>query len=85
MGFVAAVGESFGLSYVGVLTYSYLVYSPDGSTLVFLSAHAAVDSGTHNATNSLHTITWPYNENAHINTVVSTRGTQKSAACYKAV
>ncbi|RDX75492.1 Acylamino-acid-releasing enzyme [Mucuna pruriens] len=33
--------------------------SPDGKFLVFLSARSAVDSGVHNATNSLHRIDWP--------------------------
>lgn len=46
--------------------------SPDGATLVFLSAHAAVDSGAHNATNSLHTMQWPADESLEITTVVST-------------
>ncbi|KAK7243157.1 hypothetical protein RIF29_37945 [Crotalaria pallida] len=34
-------------------------FSPDGKFLVFLSARSAVDSGVHNATNSLHRIDWP--------------------------
>ncbi|KAL4285546.1 hypothetical protein GQ457_16G029420 [Hibiscus cannabinus] len=34
-------------------------FSPDGKLLVFLSAKASVDSGAHNATNSLHRIEWP--------------------------
>ncbi|GJP44976.1 hypothetical protein CLOM_g4369 [Closterium sp. NIES-68] len=34
-------------------------FSPDGTLLVFLSSHAAVDSGTHGATNSLHSLLWP--------------------------
>ncbi|OIW07711.1 hypothetical protein TanjilG_19654 [Lupinus angustifolius] len=34
-------------------------FSPDGRFLVFLSARSAVDSGVHNATNSLHRIDWP--------------------------
>ncbi|CAM6101899.1 unnamed protein product [Calypogeia fissa] len=34
-------------------------FSPDGKLLVFLSAKAAVDSGAHSATNSLHAISWP--------------------------
>lgn len=34
-------------------------FSPNGKTLVFLSAQAAVNSGAHNATNSLHCIDWP--------------------------
>lgn len=33
--------------------------SPDGKLVVFLSAEAAVDSGAHCATNSLHAISWP--------------------------
>ncbi|KAJ1431580.1 WD40/YVTN repeat-like-containing domain superfamily [Sesbania bispinosa] len=34
-------------------------FSPNGKFLVFLSARSAVDSGVHNATNSLHRIDWP--------------------------
>lgn len=34
-------------------------FSPNGKMLVFLSAQAAVNSGAHNATNSLHCINWP--------------------------
>lgn len=34
-------------------------FSPDGKSLVFLSAKSAVDSGAHWATNSLHKIAWP--------------------------
>eukprot|EP00271_Cylindrocystis_brebissonii_P008724 TRINITY_DN23204_c0_g1_i1.p1 TRINITY_DN23204_c0_g1~~TRINITY_DN23204_c0_g1_i1.p1 ORF type:complete len:820 (-),score=144.15 TRINITY_DN23204_c0_g1_i1:1094-3553(-) len=34
-------------------------FTPDGALLVFLSAHAAVDSGVHSATNSLHSLVWP--------------------------
>ncbi|KAK2400018.1 acylamino-acid-releasing enzyme [Trifolium repens] len=34
-------------------------FSPNGEFLVFLSAKCAVDSGVHNATNSLHRIDWP--------------------------
>ncbi|GAQ80280.1 Dipeptidyl aminopeptidase [Klebsormidium nitens] len=49
-------------------------FSPDGCTLVFLSARAAVDSGAHNATNSLHTIPWPHNEGAQITTVIDVKG-----------
>jgi len=33
-------------------------FSPDGKYLVFISAKSAVDSGAHNATNSLHRIEW---------------------------
>ncbi|KAI5397369.1 hypothetical protein KIW84_063255 [Lathyrus oleraceus] len=36
-------------------------FSPNGEFLVFLSAKSAVDSGLHNATNSLHRIDWPTN------------------------
>ncbi|KAB8112754.1 hypothetical protein EE612_051449, partial [Oryza sativa] len=34
-------------------------FSPDGKYLVFISAKSAIDSGTHNATNSMHKIDWP--------------------------
>ncbi|MQL86069.1 hypothetical protein Taro_018587 [Colocasia esculenta] len=34
-------------------------FSPDGKSLVFLSAKCAVDSGAHWATNSLHRMDWP--------------------------
>ncbi|KAM0887517.1 hypothetical protein ACQ4PT_028975 [Festuca glaucescens] len=34
-------------------------FSPDGKYLVFISAKCAVDSGAHNATNSVHKIDWP--------------------------
>lgn len=34
-------------------------FSPDGRSLVFLSAKSAVDSGAHSATDSLHKIDWP--------------------------
>lgn len=37
-------------------------FSPNGKFLVFLSARSAVDSGVHNATNSLHRINWPTDE-----------------------
>lgn len=37
----------------------FLLYSPDGKYLVFISAKSAVDSGAHNATNSMHKINWP--------------------------
>ncbi|KAL2613487.1 hypothetical protein R1flu_025179 [Riccia fluitans] len=36
-------------------------FSPDGKQLVFLSAKAAVDSGAHCATNSLHALEWASN------------------------
>ncbi|KAI4311304.1 hypothetical protein MLD38_036210 [Melastoma candidum] len=38
-------------------------FSPDGKYLLFLSAKGAVDSGAHCATNSLHRIEWPADEN----------------------
>ncbi|XP_003573923.1 acylamino-acid-releasing enzyme 1 isoform X1 [Brachypodium distachyon] len=34
-------------------------FSPDGKFLVFISAKSAVDSGAHNATNSMHKVDWP--------------------------
>ncbi|XP_042030975.1 acylamino-acid-releasing enzyme-like isoform X2 [Salvia splendens] len=34
-------------------------FSPDGKSLVFLSARSSVDSGAHSATESLHQIEWP--------------------------
>ncbi|XP_043692144.1 acylamino-acid-releasing enzyme-like isoform X1 [Telopea speciosissima] len=34
-------------------------FSPDGKSLVFLSAKSSVDSGAHSATDSLHRIDWP--------------------------
>ncbi|KAG6574947.1 Acylamino-acid-releasing enzyme, partial [Cucurbita argyrosperma subsp. sororia] len=34
-------------------------FSPDGKSLVFLSAHSSVNTGAHSATNSLHRIDWP--------------------------
>ncbi|MED6179584.1 hypothetical protein PIB30_002409 [Stylosanthes scabra] len=40
-------------------------FSPDGKFLVFLSAKSAVDSGVHNATNSLHRIDWPTDGKLH--------------------
>lgn len=36
-----------------------LLHSPDGKYLVFVSAKSAVESGAHNATNSMHKIDWP--------------------------
>jgi acylaminoacyl-peptidase len=42
----------------GCLVY---VCSPDGKLLVFLSSQAAVNTGAHSATNSLHSIDWPAN------------------------
>ncbi|CAM0947847.1 unnamed protein product [Alopecurus aequalis] len=35
-------------------------FSKDGKLLVFLSSKCAVDSGAHNATDSLHKINWPF-------------------------
>lgn len=35
-------------------------FSPDGATLVFLSQQAAVNSGVHNATSSLHSLPWQH-------------------------
>ncbi|RYR79508.1 hypothetical protein Ahy_A01g004321 [Arachis hypogaea] len=40
-------------------------FSPNGKFLVFLSAKSAVDSGVHNATNSLHRIDWPTDGKLH--------------------
>ena len=37
-----------------------VVNSKDGKLLVFLSSRCAVDSGAHNATDSLHKINWPF-------------------------
>ena len=34
-------------------------FSPDGTTLVFLSQQNAVASGVHNATTTLHSLRWP--------------------------
>lgn len=41
-------------------------YSPDGKSLVFLSAKSAVDTGAHSATNSLHRIDWPSDGKPHL-------------------
>jgi hypothetical protein len=35
------------------------LFSPDGFRLLFLSQQAAVESGVHNATSSLHSLPWP--------------------------
>ncbi|KAL6519967.1 hypothetical protein OROMI_032861 [Orobanche minor] len=35
------------------------IHSPDGKSLIFLSAASSVDSGAHSATNSLHKLEWP--------------------------
>ncbi|RZC49835.1 hypothetical protein C5167_018264 [Papaver somniferum] len=43
----------------GISSAFFPRFSPDGRSLVFLSAKSAVDSGAHNATNSLHRIDWP--------------------------
>ncbi|CAN6311156.1 unnamed protein product [Urochloa humidicola] len=40
-------------------------FSPDGKYLVFVSAKSAVDSGSHNATNSMHRIEWPTDGELH--------------------
>ncbi|KAK3157569.1 hypothetical protein QOZ80_2AG0124510 [Eleusine coracana subsp. coracana] len=40
-------------------------FSPDGKYLVFISAKSAVDSGAHNATNSMHRIEWPTDGKLH--------------------
>lgn len=55
------VVEKYWMSCVlKILTIIYeFSTSPDGRFLVFLSARSAVDSGVHNATNSLHRIDWP--------------------------
>lgn len=42
----------------GLLSALQPVFTPDGSTLVFLSQQAAVNSGVHHATSSLHAIDW---------------------------
>lgn len=42
----------------GLLSALQPVFTPDGSTLVFLSQQAAVNSGVHSATSSLHAIDW---------------------------
>ncbi|KNA08562.1 hypothetical protein SOVF_161600 [Spinacia oleracea] len=41
------------------------IFSPDGKSLVFLSAKASIDSGAHSATNSLHRIDWPSDGNSN--------------------
>lgn len=40
---------------------AFYIFSPDGKSLVFLSAKTSVDSGAHSATDSLHKIEWPSN------------------------
>ncbi|KAH0634197.1 hypothetical protein KY289_038043 [Solanum tuberosum] len=40
-------------------------FSPDGKFLVFLSSKSAVDSGAHNATDSLHRIDWSIDAEQH--------------------
>lgn len=37
-------------------------FSPNGDSLIFLSAQTAVTSGVHNGTNSLHILEWPAHE-----------------------
>lgn len=55
-----------GKSYTSAINLTHPVnsaffpcFSPDGRSLVFLSAKSAVDSGAHSATDSLHKIDWP--------------------------
>lgn len=43
----------------GVTSALFPRFSPNGKLLVFLSCQAAVNSGLHTATNSLHSISWP--------------------------
>ncbi|XP_026449238.1 acylamino-acid-releasing enzyme 1-like isoform X1 [Papaver somniferum] len=43
----------------GISSAFFPRFSPDGKSLVFLSAKSAVDTGAHSATNSLHRIDWP--------------------------
>ncbi|XP_047093825.1 acylamino-acid-releasing enzyme 2-like [Lolium rigidum] len=57
-------GKSDSASVVANLTPSissafFPRFSKDGKLLVFLSSKCAVDSGAHNATDSLHKINWP--------------------------
>ncbi|KAI3854713.1 hypothetical protein MKX03_028091 [Papaver bracteatum] len=41
-------------------------FSPDGKSLVFLSAKSAVDTGAHSSTDSLHRIDWPTDWKPHV-------------------
>eukprot|EP00262_Sarcandra_glabra_P004004 TRINITY_DN1494_c0_g1_i1.p1 TRINITY_DN1494_c0_g1~~TRINITY_DN1494_c0_g1_i1.p1 ORF type:complete len:713 (+),score=132.54 TRINITY_DN1494_c0_g1_i1:156-2141(+) len=43
----------------GISSAFFPRFSPDGKSLIFLSAKSAVDSGAHWATNSLHRMDWP--------------------------
>ncbi|XP_068634296.1 acylamino-acid-releasing enzyme 1 isoform X2 [Aristolochia californica] len=43
----------------GISSAFYPRFSPDGKTLVFMSAKCSVDTGAHCATNSLHKMDWP--------------------------
>ncbi|MCL7048160.1 hypothetical protein MKW94_022360 [Papaver nudicaule] len=43
----------------GISSAFFPRFSPDGKSLVFLSAKSAVDTGAHSATDSLHRIDWP--------------------------
>ncbi|KAG0579472.1 hypothetical protein M758_4G100500 [Ceratodon purpureus] len=43
----------------GITSALFPRFSPNGQLLVFLSCQAAVNSGVHTATNSLHSIKWP--------------------------
>lgn len=56
-------GISYKTGDAHLVHHSHLVpscpCSPDGKMLVFLSSQAAVDSGAHSATNSLHSMIWP--------------------------
>ncbi|KAK9146531.1 hypothetical protein Sjap_006434 [Stephania japonica] len=47
----------------GISSAFFPRFSPDGHSLVFLSARTAVDTGAHWATNSLHRIDWPTDGN----------------------
>ncbi|KAK9083598.1 hypothetical protein Scep_030069 [Stephania cephalantha] len=47
----------------GISSAFFPRFSPDGRSLVFLSARSAVDTGAHWATNSLHRIDWPADGN----------------------
>ncbi|GBG58646.1 hypothetical protein CBR_g47 [Chara braunii] len=41
-------------------------FSPDGRILAFLSSHAAVDTGLHGGTASLHVLEWPFGGGFHV-------------------
>ncbi|KAI3846962.1 hypothetical protein MKX03_034454, partial [Papaver bracteatum] len=59
----AAINLTQGIS---TLRGIYLVYRPDGKSLVFLSAKSVVDTGIHSATESLHRIDWPTARKPHV-------------------